>query len=169
MLVYTWTVLIPTSGWTVEAVASYLRLDAAAAKTSLYQWHQDKVYLVWSLLLISVPPFLAAFVARSKGIMNKVIGLYQRRYWTISTVVAAVLASIWCQLVPELVLYTGDPNHPIVLRDLTRLFLFDDPRPFFASLLMMFGLFSAACLVHMPPKEAPEEQRVLDTGIGEES
>jgi len=169
MLVYTWTVLIPTSGWTVEAVASYLRLDAPKAKTSLYQWHQDEVYLVWSLLLISVPPLLAACAARSKGIMNKVIGLYQRRYWTISTVVAAVLASIWCQLVPEFVLYTGDPNHPIVLRDLTRLFLFDDPRPFFALLLTMYGLFSAACIVHMPPKGAPEEQIGLNTNAGEES
>jgi len=169
MLVYTWTVLIPTSGWTVEAVGCYVRLDAAAAKTSLYQWHQDKAYLVWSLVLISAPPLLGAFTARSKGIMNKVIGLYQRRYWTISTVVAAVLASVWCQLVYELVLYTGDPYHPIVLGDLMRLFLFGDPRPFFALLLGTFGLFSAACIVHMPPKEAPEEQEVLNTGAGEES
>ncbi|MFH1113884.1 MAG: hypothetical protein V1792_08180 [Pseudomonadota bacterium] len=169
MLVYTWTVLIPTSGWTVEAVASYLRLDAPKAKTSLYQWHQDMSYLVWSVLLISVPPLLGAFAARSKGIMNKVIGLYQRRYWPISTVAAAVLASIWCQLVPELVLYTGDPHHPIVLRDLTRLFVFHDPRPSFALLLGMFGLFSAACVVHLPPKDAPQEQGEPDTSAGEES
>jgi len=169
MLVYTWTVLIPIAGWTVEAVVSYLRLDAAAAKTSQYHWHRDNAFVAASLLLVAGPPFLGAFATRSKGIMNKIIGLYERRYWTISTVVAAVLASIWCQFVDEGVRYTGDPYHPIILGDLTRFFLYHHPRLFCILLLGLFGLFSASCIVHLPPKEEPEKRSGSDAGTDEES
>jgi hypothetical protein len=169
MLVYTWTVLIPISGWTVEAVVSYLRLDAAAAKTSQYHWHHDNAFLAVSLFVVAGPPFLGVFATRSKGIMNKIIGMYERRYWTISTVVATVLASIWCQFVDEGVRYTGDPYHPIILGDLTRFFLYHHPRLFCILLLGMFGLFSASCIVHLPPDVASEKMRSPDAGADNES
>jgi hypothetical protein len=162
MLVYTWTVLIPHYGWTVEAVVSYLRLDAAAATTSQYHWHQDNVLFAGLILLIAGPPILAALAARSKVLMNKSIPLYEKRYWTVCIVAVAVLASIWCQAVEEGVRYTGDPYHPIILEDLTRFLLYHHPRLFCAVLIGIYGLFSASCIIHLPREAVPEKSSVRD-------
>jgi len=158
MLIYTWTVLIPTSGWTVEAIVSYLGLDAAAATTSQYHWHGDMVFFAGSFLLLAGLPLFGAFAVRSRRITNKSILVYEKRYWVICTVVGSILATIWCQFVLDGVRYTGNPHHPIILGELTRFFLYHHPRLFFGVLCGLFGLFSAVCVLSLPPNETPEKQ-----------
>lgn len=162
MLVYCWTFLIPHYGWTVEAVSSYSLLDPASATTSQYDWHQDPFLAVGMILLIALPPVTVALAERSKLLVMKTAPLYEKRYWTISIVLAGVLASIWCQTVADGVRYTGDPYRPIILEDLTRFLLWNRPRLFCGMLVGLFGLFSASCVIHLPHDEASDTSSVPD-------
>jgi len=84
--------------------------------------------------------------------------VYEKRYWVICTVAGSILATIWCQFVLDGVRYTGNPHHPIILGELTRFLLYDHPRLFLGVLCGLFGLFSAVCVLNLPPNETPETQ-----------
>jgi hypothetical protein len=160
MLVYTWTYLIPGAGDVADCIMCYKRLEPSLATTSTYNWYTDYTFWLGSFSLVAGLPLLATLAVRSKRIGTRLTFRHGKQLWVIGTVVGAILVACWTLLILYGVLYTGNPSDPIVLGDMTRFFLYHRPRLFLGSLLGLFGLFSALCVLHLPSTKQSEGESV---------